>query len=819
VAANGLGVTSCPTSYPSGYSTRLAADATVDTFNALGQKVQETSPPPAGQSGYETTSYAYDADGDLIQTTAPPSSNGGASQVTVDTYNSANELASKTSGYGTSAASTVSYCYAPDGSKTSDVYADGNTSGVAACETSSPWIVSSSAYPTQAAYQTTYSYDSAGELVSTTTPATTAAPSGGTTTYTYDPMGNNLTDTDPNGVTATWTYTPLNQAATCTYSGGTAHAVTYSYDASGNRTGMADASGTSSYGYDPFGELTSATNGAGHAISYGYDAAGDLIGITYPLPSTATWATTDTVSYGYDHADELTSATDFNGNAISVGDTADGLSASVQLGSTGDSISTTYDNTDAPSTITLKNSSTTLQSFTYSDSPAGTILSETDTPSSAQSPADYAYDAQGRVTSDTPGSSSAESYSFDASGNLTTLPIGATATYDDAGELKSSALRGATTSYTYNADGEQLTSVQGATTDSTATWNGTGQLSSYDNSAADMTMATYDGNGLRTSTAITPSGGSAVTQGYIWNNQPTAPQLLMDSANAYIYTTGTAPVEQVNLTTGATTYLVTDLLGSVRGIVSSTGALTATTAYDAWGNPETAGGLTAATPFGYAGAYTDPDGLIYLINRYYEPSTGQFISVDPAVSQTLEPYAYTLGNPVTETDPTGLSTLLQRTSTWAFENVFSAPYRFGDDCADFVSESLQAGGYLFDGDPEDGGHGNYDWYYHPGGIRQGPHYTFSWSVAEDLAQHLLLTGSKALPYYNSGVQDGDIIFANWSSSNFYDIDHAGVVTGVSANGQPLITQHSPSQRNVTLNYWLTHGGPNVHVWIIKPVQD
>jgi YD repeat-containing protein len=70
----------------------------------------------------------------------------------------------------------------------------------------------------------------------------------------------------------------------------------------------------------------------------------------------------------------------------------------------------------------LKNSSATLQSFTYSDSPAGTILSETDTPASAQAPADYAYDAQGRVTSDTPGTGSAEGYSFDASGNLTTLP-------------------------------------------------------------------------------------------------------------------------------------------------------------------------------------------------------------------------------------------------------------------------------------------------------------------------------------------------------------------------------------------------------------
>jgi RHS repeat-associated protein len=74
---------------------------------------------------------------------------------------------------------------------------------------------------------------------------------------------------------------------------------------------------------------------------------------------------------------------------------------------------------------------------------------------------------------------------------------------------------------------------------------------------------------------------------------------------------------------------------------------------DAWGNPQSAGGLTVITPWGYAGGYTDPDGLIYLINRYYDPKTGQFTSVDPEADTTLAPYAYTGGDPVNATDPTG----------------------------------------------------------------------------------------------------------------------------------------------------------------------
>ena len=60
--------------------------------------------------------------------------------------------------------------------------------------------------------------------------------------------------------------------------------------------------------------------------------------ITYPLPTTAAWATSDTVSYEYDNADELTSVTDFNGHQITIGNTADGLSDLQSLGSSGDTV-------------------------------------------------------------------------------------------------------------------------------------------------------------------------------------------------------------------------------------------------------------------------------------------------------------------------------------------------------------------------------------------------------------------------------------------------------------------------------------------------
>ena len=162
---------------------------------------------------------------------------------------------------------------------------------------------------------------------------------------------------------------------------------------------MTDGSGTSSFYLRPLRRADlEPTNGAGKTVSYAYDALGDTTSITYPLGGGATWAATDTVTYGYDPASELTSVTDFNGNTSDVANTADGLPSALSLGcERGHDRHHLRGQRRAVSSITLTNGST-LQEFAYSDVPSGAIASETDTPSSALSPADYTYDAQGRVT-------------------------------------------------------------------------------------------------------------------------------------------------------------------------------------------------------------------------------------------------------------------------------------------------------------------------------------------------------------------------------------------------------------------------------------
>ncbi len=210
----------------------LQPDVTTYGYDALGDQTSVTTPAPAGLSGTETTTDTYDADQRLTEVTAPPTStsSGAPNQVTTYTYDALGELTAETTASGTSAASTTSYCYDPEGDRTAAVPGDGNTSGVATCSTSSPWQTSS-------AYQTGYQYDSIGELVTQTTPETSADPSGATTTYTYDAAGNQLTTEDPAGVTTTNTYSPTDLLASVSYSGSAAHSVSYTYDANGTAHG------------------------------------------------------------------------------------------------------------------------------------------------------------------------------------------------------------------------------------------------------------------------------------------------------------------------------------------------------------------------------------------------------------------------------------------------------------------------------------------------------------------------------------------------------------------------------------------------------
>jgi RHS repeat-associated protein len=139
-----------------------------------------------------------------------------------------------------------------------------------------------------------------------------------------------------------------------------------------------------------------------------------------------------------------------------------------------------------------------------------------------------------------------------------------------------------------------------------------------------------------------------------WNLTEAGPaQLLSDGTNSYIYGPGGLPIEQINTSTGTVTYLHHDQAGSTRLLTGSTGTVTGKCTYSAYGTPTCEG--TATTPLGYDGQYTSSDtGLVYMRAREYDPATAQFLTVDPLVSATHEPYVYGGDNPLTYRDRSGL---------------------------------------------------------------------------------------------------------------------------------------------------------------------
>ncbi|WP_160300041.1 RHS repeat-associated core domain-containing protein [Demequina oxidasica] len=89
-------------------------------------------------------------------------------------------------------------------------------------------------------------------------------------------------------------------------------------------------------------------------------------------------------------------------------------------------------------------------------------------------------------------------------------------------------------------------------------------------------------------------------------------------------------------------------------MTDASGAVVAEFDYELYGEQVVVSGDADATRFLFAGEYLDPAGDYYLRNRVFDPRTAVFLSVDPVLTVTGMPFAYTAGNPLQGTDPLGL---------------------------------------------------------------------------------------------------------------------------------------------------------------------
>lgn len=101
------------------------------------------------------------------------------------------------------------------------------------------------------------------------------------------------------------------------------------------------------------------------------------------------------------------------------------------------------------------------------------------------------------------------------------------------------------------------------------------------------------------------------------------------------------------------TYLFGDHQGSTNVSVDHNGGNWQRQRYTPYGAPRGNPTINATTR-GFISQHEDPTDLAYLNNRHYDPTTGVFVSVDPLVTKTMQPYIYGAANPVTYSDPDGL---------------------------------------------------------------------------------------------------------------------------------------------------------------------
>jgi len=109
---------------------------------------------------------------------------------------------------------------------------------------------------------------------------------------------------------------------------------------------------------------------------------------------------------------------------------------------------------------------------------------------------------------------------------------------------------------------------------------------------------------------------------------------------------------------GSQRYYLTDAIGNVVALTDESGRVTDRYAYLSFGEPTGHEGSTA-NPFQYVGGLgvmAEADGLCFMRARFYEQSTGRFISKDPQIIPVVgSRYPYGRNQPVLLVDPMGLA--------------------------------------------------------------------------------------------------------------------------------------------------------------------
>lgn len=579
-----------------------AGVVTSTSFDLLGRPVSVTDASGA------TTAIAYDAWGRVTSVTEP------GSAVSSLTYDAEGHVLSATDPIGR----TGSRTYDDLGRPVVSTNGKGETETLGYNDRS--WVVS---VTNGRGYARTYSHSFRGEVTSLT------MPDGAVDQWSHNGNGDRTGYTNPLGQTVGYVYDNAGQVTTVDYPAGTDTSLTY--DSAGRQTQMVDGSGTTTWTYNAADELTGFSSPQG-TIAYTYNGAGQRASMVQ--------AGTGTTTYAYDAAGRQASVTDIFGTVTSFSYDSAGRPSRRTLGN-GNTEDIGYDSRSRMNSVTLKNSGGTVLStkaYTFNAVSQVTQLVEGSVTTT------YGYDNAGQLASESKTGGYSAGYTYDANGNRLTRTVG-----------------GATESYSYD-QGDKLLSVSGGSDPRTFGYDAAGRTTSIVRASGTTSLAydyesrltsvtkpgattdTFSYNGLDTRVGLTDSSG---TKSFRRDGAGATAPVLSDGAA--LYTPGVSEWRA-----GTKTFFHHGLK-STDAQSGATGALSATRSYDAFGNLLGSTG-TWKSPFGYAGGFgyqEDPDhGFRLLGHRYYDSSTGRFLTRDPA-KDGRNWYAYCAGDPVNRVDVDG----------------------------------------------------------------------------------------------------------------------------------------------------------------------